>query len=511
MTDPPVPPADSTQEAKKQEAKKRKKRKKQSSRGAASFFRNAYRTQLDLTQLADNKASIMISVNGFILTVTLASGGVVLASQPRLLLPVSLLLVSCLGSMIYAVLAARPRRAARQEQDPEAPGIRTGNLLFHETAGGMTEDDYAEELNRLLANDARSNEEMARHLYGLGMVLVRKFRLLRISYAIFVVGLTVSILAFLAVSAYGILPGAAGSAEIGIDENGEPTAETATFSGVYEPSGLVVLADGTVLVTEDEEDRPFTLGVLDPDGAGWSSETPLDPGALLDDLEGLAVDPAGLVYAIGSHSRTEEGRSRPERERLARFSVEDGKISDLRVVSDLAPRLGAAALGLPETEAEARLRVLRPGLDVEALVWDGGGQGLLLGLRSPLVDGRAVILPLGNLEAAFAGAGPAEVGERILLDLAGDGIRSLAADPAGGYLLVSGPSGSPDRPFGLWHWQGPSTDHAEPLRDLPPRVEGVEIVTVDGEPTVLLVLDDGSPKDDRPASYLLVPRSELGS
>lgn len=522
MSDPttpssPTPPPEETVATRNErDEKRKKKKKKRSSRGASSFFRNAYRTQLDLTKLADNKASIMISVNGFIVSVSLASGGVLLGSGSRLLLPLLVLLVGCLGSMFYAIVAARPRRAGRRvPSDSDLGSHRTGNLLFHETAGTMSEDEFTDAIDRVLRDESRSNEEMARHLHGLGRVLIRKFRLLRLSYTIFVVGLTASIVTFVAVVAGFAAPDV--PTEIvrdAIEGTVEPaSADLPRFSHVYEPSGALALGDGLVLLVEDEEDRPFTLASLGPDGR-WHDEKPLDPGAELDDLEALARDREGRFYAIGSHARNDAGERRPKREILARFRLVDGAIRELRVLSDLAPHLAAAALDLPEAEAEERMRVLRPGIDVEGLDWDPEADRLLVGFRSPLVDGGAIVVPLGNLDAAFDGSEPVAAGERIVLDLEGDGIRALNPDPAGGYLVVSGPTGSPHRPFRLWHWDGPptATVRAIELPDpgLPARVEGVTTVSMDDEETLLFVVDDGSAKEGRPASYLLVPRSAIG-
>ena len=77
---------------------------------------------------------------------------------------------------------------------------------------------------------------------------------------------------------------------------------------------------------------------------------------------------------------------------------------------------------------------------------------------------------------------------------------------------MSGPQGPPDRRFRLWWWNGTPTDEAVPVglpEPLPARVEGVAVVTLDGEERVLFVVDDGSEKRGRPATYLLVDRDEL--
>ena len=76
--------------------------------------------------------------------------------------------------------------------------------------------------------------------------------------------------------------------------------------GVFEPSAVQQLADGRFLVVEDEKAYPLSVFRIDPDGAVETTALPVD-GWELDDLEGLAADSAGRLYAITSHSRDGDG------------------------------------------------------------------------------------------------------------------------------------------------------------------------------------------------------------
>jgi hypothetical protein len=97
---------------KKNGKKKNKKKDKKgggSNRGVETMFRTSYRTHLDLSSLADNKANIMISINGIIISILLASIYPRITENRWLLLPTAVLLLGCLLSLVYAVLSARPR------------------------------------------------------------------------------------------------------------------------------------------------------------------------------------------------------------------------------------------------------------------------------------------------------------------------------------------------------------------------------------------------------------------
>ena len=192
------------------------------------------------------------------------------------------------------------------------------------------------------------------------------------------------------------------------------------------------LADGRFLVLEDERQRPFSLVSIASDGGVDSA--PLRPGWLeawldssddfwkLDDLEGIALDNAGNIHAVTSHSRDGDGDERKSRDKLVRFRIEAGRVVAPKVVNGLKPALLAAH---PVLEAAAAKREVKRegGLNIEALEFGPDGQTLLIGFRSPLLDGRALIASLENTAEMFdAGAPPRIAASLITLDLDGDGL-----------------------------------------------------------------------------------------
>jgi len=183
---------------KKAKKKKKKKDKLGSSRGIETMFRTSYRTHIDMSSLADSKSNIMISINGLIVSILIASISSKIDTNPWLLLPMSVLLVGCLVSMIYAVLAARPRVTTRQVSLDDVRSDRA-NILFFGNFVNMDEADYTEGMKELLQNPDSLYLNMIRDIYSLGRVLARKFYFLRISYALFMVSLIVGVLMFLLV------------------------------------------------------------------------------------------------------------------------------------------------------------------------------------------------------------------------------------------------------------------------------------------------------------------------
>lgn len=292
------------------------------------------------------------------------------------------------------------------------------------------------------------------------------------------------------------------------------------LAGIYEPSAVQQLPDGRFLVAEDEKSHPFTLLTLRADGsssavplvaAGPEAETALSK---LDDLEGITADVHGFVYAVTSHSRNAEGKERKSREKLIRFRIEGQRAvapvvaTGLKAALTAAHPLLAAAAEIADVKAEG-------GLNIEGLEMTPDAQRLLLGFRSPLREGRALVAAIENPREIFeAGAAPRIAPRLDELDLGGHGIRGIAHVPAlGGYLLISGPVARERSQFRLWFWSGRPGD--APRRVGVPglagfeHAEGVCPAIVDGQPRIVVVSDDGDRKEQRPARFLLLSPEQL--
>ena len=200
----PAPPqrvAPEEEKEPKQEKPKAEKRKVKKSlgsrkRGTETVFRTSYRTHLDLSALADTKANIMISINGLILSIIIAGVGPRIDANPWILYPVIVLLLVCLVSMVFAILSARPR-VSRHEVTLDDVRENKTNILFFGNFANMTEREYVEGMEELLQSGERIYHNMIRDIYGIGSVLLTKYRMLRYAYTVFMVGLVVSVLLFI--------------------------------------------------------------------------------------------------------------------------------------------------------------------------------------------------------------------------------------------------------------------------------------------------------------------------
>jgi Protein of unknown function (DUF3616) len=292
------------------------------------------------------------------------------------------------------------------------------------------------------------------------------------------------------------------------------------LTGIFEPSAVQQLPDGRFLVVEDEKSHPLSLFSIGADGAVDSSA--LKAGLLqlfsefwkLDDLEGLALDRAGRVYGITSHSRDAEGDEKKSREKLVRFRVEGLRVVHPQVAGGLKQALVARH---PVLATAAGVRDVKSGhgLNIEGLELSPDPQQLLVGFRSPLREGRALIARIENPAAIF----DADEAPRIApvldeLDLGGHGIRGLAWVPAlGAYLVIGGPASREEDPFDLWRWSGepgaPAHRVTVPGLGGFEKAEGVCPAVVGGLQRVLVVSDDGNRDAGRSAHYLLLDPARL--
>ncbi|NBC19148.1 MAG: hypothetical protein GVY18_17735 [Bacteroidetes bacterium] len=185
-------------ERKKLKAERKKKDSLGTSRGIETMFRTSYRQHVDLSALADNKANIMISINGIIISIIIASISPKIDANPWLLIPTSVLLVGCLMSLIFAVLSARPRVTTKAVSLEDVRSDRS-NILFFGNFVNMNRQDYLQGMEELVKNTDRLYRNMMRDIYSLGQVLQRKFRLLRVSYTLFMIGLILGVVLFIGV------------------------------------------------------------------------------------------------------------------------------------------------------------------------------------------------------------------------------------------------------------------------------------------------------------------------
>ncbi|WP_235324405.1 Pycsar system effector family protein [Pedobacter lusitanus] len=164
------------------------------------MFRISSGNHQRLSDMADNKAHIMISTNSIILSVTLSVLLRKLEDNPHLIIPTLILLVICVVTMVFSILATRPTvpPGTFTHEDIEQKKV---NLLFFGNFYRMALPDYVEGMQNMMEDRDFLYGSLIRDLYSQGVVLGRKYRLLRVAYNVFMFGIIASVLAFVIASA----------------------------------------------------------------------------------------------------------------------------------------------------------------------------------------------------------------------------------------------------------------------------------------------------------------------
>jgi hypothetical protein len=74
-------------------------------RGVETMYRTTYRTHINLSSIADNKANIMLSINAIIISIVVSNLALKLAPNSPLLIPTGILWLICFALLVFAILS----------------------------------------------------------------------------------------------------------------------------------------------------------------------------------------------------------------------------------------------------------------------------------------------------------------------------------------------------------------------------------------------------------------------
>ncbi len=188
-------------EIQKSEADKPEKapkvKKPKASRTIDTMFRTTMSNHVHLTVLADRKAALMISMNSIIISIMVSFLVSKFEAYPSLLLPTGLMAVVSLLTITFAILSTKPNTNQKKASDLPANPLSL-DLLFFGDYLALTPDIYKRKMKELITNNDQLHDSMIDNIYIQGRVISRKFRLLKISYNIFMFGFPVVVLWYLA-------------------------------------------------------------------------------------------------------------------------------------------------------------------------------------------------------------------------------------------------------------------------------------------------------------------------
>lgn len=166
-------------------------------RGIQTMFRVTMRNHLKLSDIADTKANILLSVNAIIISLMLANL-IPKLDDPQndyLIYPAGIFVIFSVASMVLSVMATRPNVTSGEftKEDVEQKKV---NLLFFGNFHKMELKEYEWAIMEMIKDQDYVYKSLTKDLYFLGVVLNRKYRLLRLTYTIFMFGMILSVIAF---------------------------------------------------------------------------------------------------------------------------------------------------------------------------------------------------------------------------------------------------------------------------------------------------------------------------
>ncbi|WP_114790589.1 DUF5706 domain-containing protein [Niabella yanshanensis] len=176
-------------------AKKKKGNGDRPEKGIETMFRITSTNNQRLSDMADKKADILITVNSILLSAILSLLIRKLESNTHLVIPTIIILVVSAVTLIYAILATRPKipSGVFNQQDVENKDV---NLLFFGNFYKMNFEDYKKGMWKVMEDREFLYGSLVKDVYSQGIVLGRKYKLLRVAYNVFMFGLMTAIIAF---------------------------------------------------------------------------------------------------------------------------------------------------------------------------------------------------------------------------------------------------------------------------------------------------------------------------
>jgi hypothetical protein len=298
----------------------------------------------------------------------------------------------------------------------------------------------------------------------------------------------------------------------------DQSAEDIVFIGMCDASGAIALDDHLFAIADDEDNviriydanvggtplemRDLSSGLNLPEKKKKKAKKKKHPKKHFrmpeTDVE-AATRIGNIALWMTSHGRTESGRLRLERVRF--FATTATEADDMSMIGqpyeglldDIVASPALIDLGVSRAAA---LPAKDGGLNIEGMTARPEG-GVIIGFRSPLIERRAILVPIENPLELMRGA-RAQLGEPVQLDLGGAGVRALSWWRGRYWILAGGPVGPPR----LYSWRPPAVPQQIPsvtLDGLNPEA----FFTPEDRAEIMILSDDGTVEiDGRPCKRL---------
>ncbi len=165
-------------------------------RGVDTMFRVTARNQINLNSIADKKSNILISVNAIVISIIITVLAGKVGDMSHNMLPILVFLVMCLITIIIAILSTRPNIVTTKftEEDLKNKNV---DLTFFGNFDKLDYDVYLKAFMDMIGDEDHLYSTLIKNQYSLGKILSKKFKLLKIAYNVFMIGIIITVIIFL--------------------------------------------------------------------------------------------------------------------------------------------------------------------------------------------------------------------------------------------------------------------------------------------------------------------------
>lgn len=171
-------------------------RETKTDRSIDTLMRTVSQNHMRLSDSADHKANLLISINTLMASVLIS--GFILKREITSNMTVSVVIILAMNmiTIIFAVLATRPKLSSSDRiNSPESEN--SVNLLFFGNFQKFSFEEYKLKMHQLFLDKSMVYDHLLLDVYLLGKVLNRKYKLLKLAYNIFMVGIIIGVLTFI--------------------------------------------------------------------------------------------------------------------------------------------------------------------------------------------------------------------------------------------------------------------------------------------------------------------------
>jgi putative nucleotidyltransferase with HDIG domain len=180
-----------------EELQLKKQKARTPERGIETMFRVTLKNHMTLSNIADQKANILLSVNALMISIVVSNLIPKLdnPSNQYLIIPTAIFIFFSLIAMALSVITTRPNIITSNFTKEDIKNKKV-NLLFFGNFHKLSLEDFEQATEEMMNDRKYLYSSMKKDLYFLGLVLHKKFKILRWTYSVFLIGIIISVLSF---------------------------------------------------------------------------------------------------------------------------------------------------------------------------------------------------------------------------------------------------------------------------------------------------------------------------